>query len=165
MPPLLRPVTRRSPPPFSPYPPSPPTTTHAQQTQVFDKVDVNNNRQIEAIEAEVAILSLYNVVNKRVPGWQDPPSRARIMESLKVFDKDGDGALNKDEFFYFSKDLLKNGPVRGRFGGGQAQAGRDGGGECATADAALMSGRPPLSLPDLDAPTHAQPPKSQSPPP
>jgi hypothetical protein len=36
--------------------------------QVFDKVDVNNNRTVEAIEAEVAILSLYNVVNKRVPG-------------------------------------------------------------------------------------------------
>ena len=49
---------------------------------------MNNNRQIEAIEAEVAILSLYNVVNKRVPGWQDPPSRARIMESLKVFETD-----------------------------------------------------------------------------
>jgi hypothetical protein len=32
------------------------------------------------------------------------------MESLKIFDKDGDGALNKDEFFYFAKDLLKNGP-------------------------------------------------------
>jgi hypothetical protein len=111
-----------------------PTPKQNKTKQVFDKVDVNNNNTIEAIEAEVAILSLYNVVNKRVPGkctaprkktppaegkkrkrrsqknalankktnitgWQDPPTRARIMESLKTCDKDGDGALNKEEFF------------------------------------------------------------------
>jgi len=134
--------------------------------QVFDRVDVNKNNSIESIEAEVAILSLYNIVNKRVPGkdpgakapppffarrhtvpnkikqkrprpplslppharnkqqnrvthtrthtagWQDPPTRARIMEALKQCDKDGTGALDKAEFFVFAKELLRSGPVR-----------------------------------------------------
>jgi hypothetical protein len=36
--------------------------------QVFKKVDYNKNGQIEPLEVEVAILSLYNIVNKRLPG-------------------------------------------------------------------------------------------------
>jgi hypothetical protein len=38
--------------------------------QVFDKVDYNRNGLIEPLEVEVAILNLYNIVNKRLPGWQ-----------------------------------------------------------------------------------------------
>jgi hypothetical protein len=37
---------------------------------VFEKVDYNKNGLIEPLEVEVAILSLYNIVNKRLPGWQ-----------------------------------------------------------------------------------------------
>lgn len=46
--------------------------------QVFDKVDYNKNGLIEPLEVEVAVLSLYNIVNKRLPGWQDPPTRDEI---------------------------------------------------------------------------------------
>lgn len=46
--------------------------------QVFTKVDYNRNGLIEPLEVEVAVLNLYNIVNKRLPGWQDPPSRDEI---------------------------------------------------------------------------------------
>lgn len=48
---------------------------------MFDKVDYNNNGMIEPLEVEVAILSMYNIVNKRLPGWQDPPTRDAIQAS------------------------------------------------------------------------------------
>jgi hypothetical protein len=49
--------------------------------QVFAKVDYNKNGMIEPLEVEVAILSMYNIVNKRLPGWQDPPTRDAIQAS------------------------------------------------------------------------------------
>lgn len=45
--------------------------------------------------AQVAILHLYNVVNKRLPGWQEPPTRVRIKAALAEFDTNHDGVLNK----------------------------------------------------------------------
>ena len=33
---------------------------------------------VQAIEVELAILHLYNLINKRLPGWQDAPSRDEI---------------------------------------------------------------------------------------
>jgi hypothetical protein len=46
---------------------------------MFDKVDRDKSGYIEAIEVEVAIYRLYNIINKRLPGWQDPPTRQQIM--------------------------------------------------------------------------------------
>ena len=46
--------------------------------------------------AQVAILNLYNIVNKRLPGWQDPPTRARIKTALKEYDTNQDGVLNQE---------------------------------------------------------------------
>ncbi len=31
-----------------------------------------------ALQVEVAILHLYNIINRRLPGWQDPPSSKEI---------------------------------------------------------------------------------------
>ncbi len=45
--------------------------------------------------AQVAILHLYNVVNKRLPGWQEPPTRVRIKAALAEFDTNHDSVLNK----------------------------------------------------------------------
>jgi len=59
---------------------------------------------------EVAILSLYNIVNKRLPGWQDPPTRDAIQAALKAFDDDHNGALDEPEFERFAKSLMKTGP-------------------------------------------------------
>lgn len=77
---------------------------------VFKKVDYNKNGQIEPLEVEVAILSLYNIVNKRLPGWQDPPSRDEIQAALRAFDADSNGSLNEPEFERFARSLMKSGP-------------------------------------------------------
>ena len=59
------------------------------------KVDYNNDGRLEALEIEIGILKLYNIINKRLPGWQNPPTRAKIQEALKLFDEDGNGTLDK----------------------------------------------------------------------
>ncbi len=43
----------------------------------------------------MAVLNLYNVVNKRLPGWQDPPTRARIKAALLEYDYNKDSVLNQ----------------------------------------------------------------------
>ncbi len=58
-------------------------------------MDYSNDGKLEALEIEVAILKLYNIINKRLPGWQNPPTRAQIRAALKVFDIDGNGYLDK----------------------------------------------------------------------
>eukprot|EP00878_Enallax_costatus_P006262 GHUV01006565.1.p1 GENE.GHUV01006565.1~~GHUV01006565.1.p1 ORF type:complete len:155 (+),score=51.12 GHUV01006565.1:143-607(+) len=78
--------------------------------RVFAKVDYNKNGLIEPLEVEVAVLNLYNIVNKRLPGWQDPPSRDEIQAALKAFDDDHNGSLDQKEFERFSKSLMKSGP-------------------------------------------------------
>ena len=37
----------------------------------------------------MAILSLYNVINKRLPGWQDPPTRDAIQAAVQSLMDDG----------------------------------------------------------------------------
>ncbi|EIE19030.1 hypothetical protein COCSUDRAFT_67940 [Coccomyxa subellipsoidea C-169] len=78
--------------------------------QVFNQVDYSNDGKLEALEIEVAILKLYNIINKRLPGWQNPPTRAQIRAALKVFDIDGNGYLDKTEFVAFASDLVHSGP-------------------------------------------------------
>lgn len=62
---------------------------------VFHQVDYNNDGRLEPLEIEIAILKVYNIINKRLPGWQNPPTRAQIRTALSVFDVDGNGALDK----------------------------------------------------------------------
>lgn len=50
------------------------------------------------------------MVNKRLPGWEDPPSRQKIQETLAAFDTDKNGKLDKKEFKEFVKGLTKSGP-------------------------------------------------------
>lgn len=58
----------------------------------------------------MAILKLYNLVNKRLPGWQDPPKRSDIMNALRAYDEDGNGTLDEKEFEEFARSLMKTGP-------------------------------------------------------
>ena len=62
---------------------------------VLLQVDYNKDGRLEALEIEIAILKLYNIINKRLPGWQNPPTRPKIQEALKLFDEDGNGTLDK----------------------------------------------------------------------
>lgn len=52
----------------------------------------------------------YNLVNKRLPGWQEPPSRELIRQSFRVFDADMSGQLDEKEFVQFANSLMRNGP-------------------------------------------------------
>lgn len=37
-------------------------------------------------------------MNKRLPGWQDPPTREAIQAAIKSYDKDGNMKLDREEF-------------------------------------------------------------------
>ena len=50
------------------------------------------------------------MVNKRLPGWEDPPTRLKIQEAIAAFDTDKNGRLDKKEFKEFVKGLTKSGP-------------------------------------------------------
>ena len=56
------------------------------------------------------MLHLYNLVNKRLPGWQDPPTRDAIQAALREYDADGNGKLSEPEFEKFAASLLHAGP-------------------------------------------------------
>lgn len=58
-------------------------------------MDYNKDGKLEPLEIEIAILKIYNIINKRLPGWQNPPTRPQIQAALKVFDVDGNGYLDK----------------------------------------------------------------------
>ncbi|CAL8464704.1 g4239 [Coccomyxa elongata] len=78
--------------------------------QVFNQVDYNKDGKLEPLEIEIAILKIYNIINKRLPGWQNPPTRPQIQAALKVFDVDGNGYLDRWEFVAFASDLVHSGP-------------------------------------------------------
>ncbi|CAL5224596.1 g7307 [Coccomyxa viridis] len=78
--------------------------------QIFNQVDYNNNGRLEPVEIEIAILKVYNIINKRLPGWQNPPTRKQIQTALTVFDVDGNGTLDKWEFYEFTKSMTSSGP-------------------------------------------------------
>ncbi|GAX82661.1 hypothetical protein CEUSTIGMA_g10087.t1 [Chlamydomonas eustigma] len=76
----------------------------------FEKVDVDNSGFLDVAEVELAVLYLYNMFNKRLPGWQDPPNRKTIQEALNLFDADKNGKLDKKEFKEFVRSFTKSGP-------------------------------------------------------
>lgn len=78
---------------------------------VFNQFDVNKDGVIDQAEVELAVMSFYNQVNKRLPGWQEPPKRARIKSALAMFDANRDGVLSKREFCEFIKGLANFGPA------------------------------------------------------
>lgn len=78
--------------------------------RAFDRVDVDKSGFIEPLEVELAVYHLYHMVNKRLPGCQDPPSREVIQAALALFDEDGNKKLDRNEFAGFAKDMLRSGP-------------------------------------------------------
>jgi hypothetical protein len=47
--------------------------------RIHKSVDVDKSGFVESMEVEVAIYRLYNIINKRIPGWSDPPTRLEIL--------------------------------------------------------------------------------------
>ena len=79
--------------------------------QVFNRVDYNNDGRLDPLEIEIAILHVYNIINRRLPGWQNPPTRKQIQTALAVFDVDGNGTLDK---WVSSLDFLPATAMMGR---------------------------------------------------
>jgi len=77
--------------------------------RAFQQVDADGNGRLDVTEVEVAILHVYNVINKRLPGWQDAPSTADIKSAVHTFGK-GIGYLDEAMFVSFAKSVVKNGP-------------------------------------------------------
>ncbi len=67
----------------------------SQLKACYDQVDYNKDGKLEPLEIEIAILKIYNIINKRLPGWQNPPTRPQIQAALKAFDVDGNGFLDR----------------------------------------------------------------------
>lgn len=77
--------------------------------RAFNQVDADNNGRLDTIEVEVAVLHVYNIVNKRLPGWQDPPSSDEIKKAVQMYGE-GSGFLDEATFVAFSRSIVKNGP-------------------------------------------------------
>lgn len=75
----------------------------------FDKIDSNKNGYLDHMELQLCVYEVYNLLNKRFPGWSDPPPRANILTGLKEFDTNNDNQLDKNEFFEFTKKLFRDG--------------------------------------------------------
>ncbi|GHP07610.1 hypothetical protein PPROV_000635200 [Pycnococcus provasolii] len=79
--------------------------------KAFDAVDEDKSGELDTAEISSAILMLYNHLNKRLPGWEDPPSKSKIKELVKLVDHDGNNRLNRDEWHEFCKKLKDDGPT------------------------------------------------------
>mmetsp|Transcript_26814 Transcript_26814/g.58438 ORF Transcript_26814/g.58438 Transcript_26814/m.58438 type:complete len:174 (+) Transcript_26814:204-725(+) len=78
--------------------------------RAFDKIDSNKNGKLDELELQLAIYEVYNLLNKRFPGWSDPPDRAFVLDCLKKFDENNDKTLDKAEFNKFILYVLQEGP-------------------------------------------------------
>mmetsp|Transcript_19392 Transcript_19392/g.54009 ORF Transcript_19392/g.54009 Transcript_19392/m.54009 type:complete len:180 (-) Transcript_19392:128-667(-) len=77
--------------------------------RAFEKIDADHNHHLDHLELQLAVYELYHGINKRLPGWSDPPTRNEILAALQEFDKDGNNLLDKDEFHEFAKKFIKGG--------------------------------------------------------
>eukprot|EP00294_Goniomonas_avonlea_P004034 CAMPEP_0114549744 /NCGR_PEP_ID=MMETSP0114-20121206/5688_1 /TAXON_ID=31324 /ORGANISM="Goniomonas sp, Strain m" /LENGTH=267 /DNA_ID=CAMNT_0001734441 /DNA_START=202 /DNA_END=1005 /DNA_ORIENTATION=- len=72
---------------------------------VFDQCDVDNSGSISHAELYVGVLLVYNEINRRFPGYHDPPTSEEVMEALMKYDMDGNGTLDRHEFAQLAHSL------------------------------------------------------------
>ncbi|KAG9150688.1 hypothetical protein Leryth_008164 [Lithospermum erythrorhizon] len=78
--------------------------------RVFDRIkDESGRSTLTFEELYIAVLLVYNDINKRLPGPHfDPPSRELVKAVLQECDMNLDGELNPEEFSKFIKSLTKD---------------------------------------------------------
>ncbi|KAE8815585.1 hypothetical protein D1007_07056 [Hordeum vulgare] len=78
--------------------------------KVFDRLtEDTQRREKEALQFEevyIAVLCVYNDINKYLPGpHYDPPSKERLKALMNEFDIDMNGLLDREEFAEFIRKL------------------------------------------------------------
>ena len=78
--------------------------------KVFDRLtEDTKKREKEALtfeEVYIAVLCVYNDINKYLPGpHYDPPSKEKLQELMNEFDINLDGLLDREEFAEFIRML------------------------------------------------------------
>ena len=87
-----------------------PFAFRAACSAAFSRVDHDKNGELDVSEVKAAIYELYNALNKRLPGWEDPPSTEDIKKAMATVDADNNGKLNKEEWMKFCDEFFKDGP-------------------------------------------------------
>ncbi|GMI84576.1 hypothetical protein like AT1G64850 [Hibiscus trionum] len=75
--------------------------------KIFERVkNQSGRRNLTFEDLYIAVLLVYNDINKRLPGPHvDPPSKDQIRSILKECDLNHDGEINHDEFVKFIQKL------------------------------------------------------------
>ncbi|EPS67982.1 hypothetical protein M569_06791, partial [Genlisea aurea] len=83
---------------------------HKIADKVFDSVQNDSgNVNLTFEELYIAVLLVYNDLNKRLPGPHfDPPSKDKVKELIQKCDVNLDGELNRDEFAKFVRYMTKD---------------------------------------------------------
>ncbi|KAK3141604.1 hypothetical protein QOZ80_4AG0305070 [Eleusine coracana subsp. coracana] len=81
--------------------------------RVFDRLtEDSKKREKEALtfeEVYIAVLCVYNDINKYLPGpHHDPPSKERLQALMDEYDVNLDGLLDREEFAEFIRKLTKD---------------------------------------------------------
>ncbi|GFP88573.1 hypothetical protein PHJA_001001000 [Phtheirospermum japonicum] len=78
--------------------------------KVFDRVKNDSGRgNLTFEELYIAVLLVYNDLNKRLPGPHfDPPTKEQVRNLMQEFDMNLDGELNREEFAKFIRRITKD---------------------------------------------------------
>ncbi|KAL6569701.1 hypothetical protein OROMI_014215 [Orobanche minor] len=78
--------------------------------RVFDRVKNDTGRgNLTFEELYIAILLVYNDLNKRLPGPHfDPPTKEQLKNLMQEFDINLDGELNREEFAKFVRRITRD---------------------------------------------------------
>ena len=63
-------------------------------------MDLNQNGFLDEVELQLGVYEVYNLVNKRFPGWSDPPSREQILKVLGEYDVNKDSQARHASLLY-----------------------------------------------------------------
>ncbi|KAH6791543.1 Calcium-binding EF hand family protein [Perilla frutescens var. hirtella] len=77
--------------------------------KVFDRVKNDNGSTLTFEELYIAVLLVYNDINKRLPGRHfDPPTKEQVRKLVQESDINLDGALDREEFVKFIRRITKD---------------------------------------------------------
>lgn len=77
---------------------------------VFERIKSDNDTaNLTFEELYIAVLLVYNDLNKRLPGPHfDPPTKEQVKDMIREYDLNLDGELNREEFAKFIRRITKD---------------------------------------------------------